>query len=536
MSIERKKTARFINVIVLFAIFLSGCAAPELTEEAPLATGADTTIGSLVEVISVETVHLDGYGIVGGLRGTGSSECPPQIRQYLEGYILKELPERTINIKRFIDSHDTAVVLVEGSILGTISKGQYFDVRVSALPGTQTTSLEGGWLYGAELKEARTFGMKTKVLANASGPVYIDKIDGVDADIKAGYILAGGTSTSDYRTNLVLRRPDYKMASNIRNRLNERFGSGIAKAISASKVGFDVPWKYKKQRERFFSIIRAMYLYHAPQATRERITAAVTRLVDSSDKAGAEIMLEAIGNETFSQLGPVLNSADEDVRLRAARCMLNLGSDRGLDVLREIAMNTNSPYRVEALEAITRSARRNDAAAISRILLRDKDFDIRLAAYEQLRKLDDIAIRQRLVGGSFYLEQVTQTPQKAVYVSRSGQSRVALFGGPIKCNENIFIQSADGKITLNASPGDEYVSMMRKNPKRPNVVVTLKSSFELSDIVRTLSEEPDNKEHPGLAVSYADTIAILKQMHDKGAVNAEFHVGALPKMGLNIKK
>jgi len=536
MSIDHKKTARFIKGIVLFAILLSGCSEPDLTEEAPSATGADTTIGSLAELVSVETVHLEGYGIVGGLRNTGSSECLPRIRKYLEGYILKELPEHTINIPKFIDSHDTAVVLVEGSIPGTISKGQYFDVRVSALTGTQTTSLEEGWLYGAELKEARTFGMKTKVLANASGPVYIDKIEGVGADKKAGYVLAGGTSVSDYKTNLVLRRPDYEMASNIRNRLNERFGSGIAKAISPSKVEFEVPWKYKKQKERFFSIIKAMYLYHAPQATQERIAAAVNRLVDSNDKAGAEIMLEAIGNQTFDRLIPLLNSSDEEVRLRAARCMLNLGSDRGLDVLREIAMDTSSPHRVEALDAISRSARRNDSAAISRILLRDKDFDIRLAAYEQLRKLDDIAIRQRLVGGSFYLERVSQTLQKVIFVSRSGQSRVALFGGPIKCSKNVFIQSADGKITLNASAGDEFVSVMRENPKHPNVIVTSKSSFELGDIIRTLCEEPDNKEHPGLAVSYADMIAILKQMHDKGAVNAEFHVGPLPKLGLNIKK
>jgi len=536
MNTDKKNSGFFTFGVLLAAIVLSGCRAPEMAEEAAPAVGPESRIGSLVEVVSVETVQLEGYGIVGGLRGTGSSECPPRIRQYLEGYILKELPERTINIKQFVDSHDTAVVLVEGSIPGTISKGEYFDVCVFALPGTQTTSLQGGWLYGAELKEARTFGITTKVLANASGPVYIDKIDGKSADKKAGYVLAGGTSTSDYRTNLVLRQPDYKIASTIRNRLNERFGSGTAKAISPSKIEFNVPWKYQRQKERFFSIIRSMYLYNAPEATQERIAEAVGNLVDSSDKHRAEIALEAIGNEVFGQLTAVLGSPDENVRLRAARCILNLGSDRGLDVLRQIAMDANSPYRIEALEAITRSARRNDAAAISRVLLRDDDFDARLAAYEELRRLDDIAIRQRLVGGSFYLETVAQTHKKAVFVSRSGQSRVALFGGPIKCRENIFIRSADGEITLNASPGDKYVSVMRKNPKQPNVVVTSKSSFELDDIIRTLCEEPDNKEHPGLAVSYAEMIAILKQMHDKGAVSAEFHIGPLPEMALNIKK
>ena len=34
-----------------------------------------------------------------------------------------------------------------------VSKNQYFDVMVTALPGTQTTLLEGGELWGANLDE-----------------------------------------------------------------------------------------------------------------------------------------------------------------------------------------------------------------------------------------------------------------------------------------------------------------------------------------------------------------------------------------------
>ena len=446
---------------------------------------------------------------------------------------MKQLSRNSIDVKRLIDSHNTAVVRVYGMMPTAGAKNQYFDVGVSALEGTQTTSLEGGWLYRTELKIRSSFGMTMKILAAAEGPVYIDTIDPLEKNNKtAGYVLAGGTVLDEYNVRLTLRRPDYRTASLIRNRLNERFGNGTAKAVSPSLIQLAVPAKYKRQKQRFISIVKATYLAETRQAVKDRINAFIRKLAVSDDKEESEIALEAIGNRSFSKLTALLNSTDEQVRLRAARCMLNLGSDRGLDTLRKIATDAGSLYRRQALEAITTAASRNDAAAISRMLLRDEDPDIRLAAYEALRKLDDIAIMQSLIGHNFYLEQIAQTKHKMIFASRSGQPRIVLFGAPIYCRDNIFVESADGNITINAPAGEKYVSIIRKHPKRPNVIVKLQSSFELSDIIRTLCEEPVKKnkdEQPGLNVSYAEAIALLKQMCDKGALQAEFRAGPLPK-------
>jgi hypothetical protein len=462
----------------------------------------------LAEVFSFDTIGVEGYALVGGLNGTGSAECPPQIRAHLRQYILQQLPQDRIDIDKLIGSRDTAVVLVQGLMPAAVSKNQYFDVKVVALPGTQTASLEDGWLYGVALRAAGSFGLTTKVLATAGGPVFIDTIDTSGTNKRAGYILAGGTVLDRYKISLALRRPDYRTASLIRNRLNERFGEGTAKALSPSHIELKVPAEYGEQKQRFISIVKATYL-------------------------SSEIALEVIGNKSLRNLAALLNSSDEEVRLRAARCMLNLGSNKGLKTLRQIASDRKSFYRVEALEAITAGAGRNNAAAISRKLLRDEDFAIRLAAYEQLRKLDDIAITQRLIARDFYLEQIAQTKHKAIFVSRSGQPRIVLFGAPIYCRDNVFVQSADGNITINAPAGQEYISIIRKHPKRPNVIVQLKSSFELGDIIRTLCEEPLEKTDQGrrgLSVSYAEGIALLKQMCEKGAVQAEFRAGPLPKI------
>ncbi len=538
VTCQRRKV--FVTGILLVVFLMGGCGKPVKRDEGFRTTiDLGTTIGSLVDVYSFDTISVEGYSLVGELKGMGSSECPPQLRAYLEQYILTQLPRGEISISELINSRDTAVVVLKGTMPATVSKNSYFDVSVTALTGTQTTSLEGGWLYGAELKAAGSFGISTKVLANVQGPVFIDTIDAATPEKRGGYILGGGVSVDEYKISLSLRHPDYRIATLISNKLNGRFGGGTANAVSPGHIILKVPAEYVEQKQRFISIVKATYLSETPEAIKERINTHIQELAVSDSKDISEAALESIGNAGLSKLRALLNSSNEEVRLRAARVMLNLGSDAGLDVLRETASDTSSGYRIEALESITRSASRNDAAVISRKLLRDGDFDIRLAAYEQLLELDDITIRQKAIARSFYLEEITQTPYKTICVTRSGQPRIVLFGVPIKCRDNIFVQSPDGYITINAPAGQKYVSLMRKHPKRPNVILQLKSTFGLSDIIQTLCGEPKAKagqRHGGLGVSYSEAIALLKQMSEKGAVSAEFRAGPLPKISLNIKQ
>jgi hypothetical protein len=412
-------------------------------------------------------------------------------------------------------------------------------VRVSALQGTQTTSLEGGVLFTAELKRPGSFGISTDVLADAEGPIFTDKINSAEREPKVGYVLGGGKVLNDYRIILALQAPDFSMANRIRNRLNERFGEGTARAVLSSRVEVRVPSHYKNRKQSFISMIKAMYLTQESEATQERIRTLVKKLADSPDKDESEIGLEAIGNQSLGGLNVLLNSADERVRLHAGRCMMNLGSDAGLATLRQIVTDPSSPNRLEALEAIALGPKRSDAASIARKLLLDKDFQIALAAYQHLRQLGDITITQDFIGRNFYLEQTAQTDHKVIYASRNGQPQIVLFGAPLQCHSNIFVESADGEITLNTPPERDYVTIMRKHPKRPGVVARLNCSYDLSDIIKTLCEQPpteEDKSRKGLGVSYSEAVALLKRMCDKGAVDAKFHAGDLPKIGLNIKK
>lgn len=367
----------------------------------------------------------------------------------------------------------------------------------------------------------------------AEGPVFIDTLETNGTDKRSGYGLAGGTVLGEYPIDLLLRRPDFRIANEIRNRLNSRFGPETAKADTSRRIVLRVPAQYGKQQERFISIVRTMYLTESPEITRKRITTFIGRLAGSDDKEISEIALEAIGKESLKKLPALLNSGYEEVRFRAARCMLNLGSDVGLETLLAIAKDKGSAKRFEALEAIAAGASRNDAAAILRQMLGDENFEIRLAAYEQLRDLEDVSIIRRPIARSFYLDQISRTEHKAVYVSRSGEPRIVLFGAPIFCRDNLFVQSANGDITIDSRAGQHYVSLIRKHPSRPTVIGPLRSSLELSDIIQTLCAEPVQRSETGrigLGVSYADMIAFLKLMSEKKAIEVPFLAGALPEI------
>ena len=206
------------------------------------------------------------------------------------------------------------------------------------------------------------------------------------------------------------------MANAIRNKLIERFGESIANATSASQVELRIPPRYSFQKERFVSIVKSIYLNLSQQDKKARIAQQISNLTSAGDRQAAEVSLEALGRESIKPLKPLLKSNDQEVRFSAARCMLNLGSDDGLDALRAIVFDKNSNYRKQAIEAIAIGAKRNDIANICRRVLKDDDVEVQLAAYDQLRKLDDIAIVTEVVGGSFLVQQVALSERKFVHV------------------------------------------------------------------------------------------------------------------------
>ncbi len=496
------------------------------------------TIGSLAEVVPPVPVVVEGYGLIGGLPGTGSGYCPPEVRAYLRQYIPTQLPAEHVNVDALLDSKNSAVVALEGVIPAMPSMGERFDVRVSLLPGSEATSIQSGWLYKAELLLKGTFGARTRPVATVEGPVFVNPIGTAQIDPRSGYLLGGAKMQNEYVATLRLRTSSFRTVSLIRNRLSERYGPSVAEAVSAGTIQVRIPAEYRQRKARFQAMIPATFLEATNELTGARVDTFVQMLASSRNKEACEVALEAVGRASAAKLTTLLNSPDPEVRLRAGRCMLNVGDKRGLPALRDLALDPKSPQRREAIEAIMISPLRTDAVMLGQRLLRDEDVAIVLVAYNHLREIDDRFVSREVVGRGFLLEQVVQSSHQAIFVSRSGDPRIVLFGGPLSCRDNLFVESPDQTVMLNARAGQDYVSITRKHPTRPGIIGPVQCRRNVADVVRALGGEltpATTGPIQHLGVPYSQVVAVLEQMCAKGAVTAQFWPGPLPKIEPPVK-
>ncbi len=541
-----------ILIVAILMLLLAGCGESQKSKKKKIEPAQpvqlDKTIGDLAEVVAFNPIPVKGVGLVVGLAGTGSAECPPAIRDYLRQYILAQLGQsKTVNPDMMINSIDTAVVFVEGFIPAGAVKQEAFDVRVTALPGTQTTSLAGGRLYTIDLKligrveEAIT---ASKTLALAAGTVYIDNIAPVPTgepkpDQRTGFVLGGGKTIQSHQILLALFRPDFRIAAAIRNRINQRFGRDTATAASESIIYLSLPEKFKDRKERFIELVKSLYISTTAVSEDRQINSLIQKLQTEPEKERYETGLEALGKPAVSRLSPLLQNDNLQTRFSAARCLLNIGDDRALKFLRDFAQDRTSPVRLAAIEAVGNAGQKRDCIALMNRLVRDEDFDVRYTAYKFLQKYDDTSIVRTAVAKDFYIDQVIQLSPKTVYVSRKDEPRIVLFGAPIDCEKDIFIESDDGQIIINALPDENRISVMRKHPVTGELMGPLKTNFRLADVIKILGDEPapeDEKLRAGLGIPYSQIVELLKKVCEKGAVKAVFVPGPLTTLAQQSQK
>ncbi len=534
-----KRTVFFLFVLGCTAVGLVSCGKSEKKETPEKQINLDTTVGQLTRFAPVASIPVRGYGVVAGLWGTGSSECPPAIRQQLEKYIWQRMPNaKPGEVSHFIESPDTAVVEIIGVIPPLASAGDRFDIQIKPMAQTQTTSLRGGVLYTAELKEMGrmvSFDQYTKTIGSAEGQIFTC----TDAATKESryYIFGGGTVILNTTISMVLNQPNYYAASAIRNRINERFGPNTANAVSREEIQVIIPTRYRDQKLRFLSMTQLLYLSEDETLRKQRIETLSSQLAEPQKTGTVEIALEAIGKPVLAKLAESLSHSDVNVRFAAARCMLNIGDNRGLPVLRNVAYNPKSELRIAAIESLSK-AKLKDAESVLSQLLQDEKLEVRVSAYEQLAGLNSILVKRIPVGGDFFIDLVSCPGQKMIYAYRKDNAQIALFGAPIICRKNLFVDI--DQVMINARPEDKYVSLIRRHPTRPKLIGPLKSGFNVEDIIRslghTLETDPPQYARPGLGISYSEILAILEKMCRENMIPAKYVEGPLTNAGSFVEE
>ena len=513
----------------------------------PLADSAAyrDTIGAYTYYEGLRPMRVRGYGLVVGLGKNGSRDCPRNMYDRLVQSLYKqhEFASTVVGITRItpeqlINDIDTAVVVVQGEIPPAATTGARFDVAVMALPGTQTKSLRGGRLYTTELhifrKVSTTAAITGQILARASGPVFVNPFSEGESATRSnpleGIIIGGGEAVTDRRVRLVLLEASYQRARQIRDRINAYFPGPrpIADAISPSFIRLQVPQKHQGDSAHFLALVRALYLSRDPkfQATRVRMLAEELTRPDAPHSQIA-LALEGLGRTASPLLNELYTHPKDHVSFHAAAAGLRLGDHIAGDAMAMQARNPTSEYRFQAIRALGRAEGMAGAAITLRELLHDKDPRVQIAAYEALIERNDPTIRSaRIAADNFVLDSVpTQGPNKFMYVKRSGSRRIALFGDELRCSPPVFYRAPDGSLMINASPGDEALTLLRVVVPSGDTSSPISAPLELPGLIRLMGSEADiglDGEVVGLGLDYGAVTRTLYHLCTDRSVDAKF--------------
>ncbi len=404
----------------------------------------DDTIGAYGDVPVNEKTLIRGYGLVLLRSATGSSECPPGIRRIIVDQLNRmRIGETTsvlagISMERAIESLNTAVVEVRGFMPAGGLANQTFDVLVTALPNTQTTSLEGGVLVSTDLSIWR-MGLSRglisgRVHAVASGPIFInpfaeqvalpgraepadsvaptDPADpaapteqaaepepdaavgrpvGTSIDPRRGWVLGGGLLLKDQPLNLTLREPSYHDANRAVEQLQTVFSHGVAHAVSPSLIELKVPQEYRSQPNFWLGLVRQVYLRREPGFLQERMQQLIEEFTwaNSTDLERERVALTfiAIGRPALPFLQPLYTHADASVAFYSSWAGLRIGDGLALRMLLTQVMRKDHPSRMKIIQSLGQLHPFRNIASSLAPLLDEDDPEVRVAAYHSMVNL-----------------------------------------------------------------------------------------------------------------------------------------------------
>ena len=222
-------------------------------------------VKDIASIDGVRDNQLIGFGLVGGLAGTGDD---PKNALYtaaaISGMLSQfgfQIPPESINVKNF------AAVAVTTNMPAYIKNGDRLDVAVSSIGSAK--SLEGGMLYQTLL-----FGQDGNVYAVAQGPVSLGDFVGGAGGARGGKkfttvgrIVGGAIVENEIPSTVLseagtirlnLHRADFATAQNVCDAIQRAFGLSIAIARDAGTIEILVPTAYQTDLVPFIAAIESL--------------------------------------------------------------------------------------------------------------------------------------------------------------------------------------------------------------------------------------------------------------------------------------
>ncbi len=538
--------------LIVFSIVFYGCSAapaPESRQE-KVSQAVEGTIASICELDGYADAPVQGYGVVCGLRETGSRDCPTSLKDYILAAL--RTPEvrqamgpyyRQFKAEEIFRSRSTAVVQVNGAVPAGAPKGKSFDVQVTVLPATQTTSLQGGKLLPCELRTVAAVGQRPiagRSVAIASGPIFINpfptgrKDDQLrHADPRQGRVIGGAMSLKDRQIELLLAEPSWRQATRIQNRINSRFsnsdGPDVAVGLSRSAIRVQIPRPYQDRYNHFIAMLMTLYLSEDPAfllTKLDNLAALAREDLDDADFESLCVSWEAIGKEALLSLLELYQNHQGKTQFYAARTALDLGDLAALGTVVQISQDAGHPCQSRAVQALHRYVERPTARRALLNLVDGSDVSLRLLAYEGLRKANDVIIDSFRIKRGFWLDVVETQGDHLLCIWTSQSPRIILFGETILCRNNIFFESSHQPLTINAGGADNELTIIRNIDEG---LITVRSAPNAADLILKMSMPPHPQpsgEAGGAGLSFSEIAGVLYEMcqEEQAYIQAQFEL------------
>ncbi len=523
--------------------------------------------GTIAEVASLVTggdAPVGGIGVVVGLVKEGSSEVPPQFRSQLIKYLKEEIhigsaisDTSSVTPSMFLDDLDTAVVRVDAVIPPGVPRGTKIDVLISALPRTQTQSLQGGVLLPLNLTWDPTGDISTrdlKTLAVAKGTIFVNPFLNPDNNndkikLREGRILNGAVVETDMKLRLQLIKPDYHTASLIQRRINYRFNEygKVAAATSRYSVDIHIPEELLNDYNHFLRLILHLPLRFG-ESGYEQHAAWVAREIELPDvnQDGLALIWEAMGRQILPIVQKVYASKNPGASFYAARTGLRMGdSHLAGELLLKIATDPTSQFQIQAIKCLGENPEVLGANKTLESLLDSSNNLTRIAAYEAIMMNPNQRIVKRYnVDNDFQLDVVPTKSEYMIYVTQTGQPKIVLFGEGMSIENNIFFETSVGSLTVFSKEGNpmennriqqnDHLVMFRKLPDNITISDRFRTNFQVSETIRILGmppkPDPNTGKVPGLGLTYSQIVSFLYRMTQQNNIKAKFVLQPLPEI------
>ena len=530
-------------IFLLGLIVLGGCnlinrgKKPKLTPVKPYPLNRTLVEYAAPGISSRNYMTVNGFGLVYNLGDNGCVEVDSQHRKFVLGELNRM--EDVKSPSQWVDSQDTAIVMVQAKIPPGIRRGEPIDVEISLPPGSECRSLRGGILHKTiltELLDARGSFRRGSIWATAEGPILLDPaIDKSNTQFEKRAILLGKAECRNDRDfNFTLDdvgRNESQLSSiaiELERRINKRFKiegepTGVAAAKSQPKVNVTVKMHphYREAPTRYMAVIMSIQCFENETQQAQRIEDLKIDLLDPEKSEKAALQLEALPAKMGADiLYEGIKSHNPDVRFYSAEALAYMHKPGVGPILAEFARN-DAKKRPAAITALASMGSDLEAEENLIPLMASGEPELRYGAFWALwrRTPDHPAIRAWPQETYPYHYHVLQFDEPLIHATTSRRSEIVLFSQNIRLNAP-FVGNAGKSIVVNVQ-SPEQVEVIRVNPGRINETRLRPNS--LDKVLEAIAE---------LGGTYQDTLDFLieaetQQENGHRALSARFVIDGI---------